>query len=107
MQITDEGNQYLLQLLEELNQDPKFPWSFLVPHVMPTSIETYRDRCRRLIRWYYYRNGFLRIHFIGIEMMRQNPTEAAAIEAVRFQCVEEMYKKYKWLKSHGYIRDPL
>jgi hypothetical protein len=44
---------------------------------------------------------------MGIEMMRQNPTQAAAIEAVRFQCVEEMYKKYKWLKSHGYIRDPL
>jgi hypothetical protein len=50
MQTTDEGNQYLLQLLEELNQDPKFLWSFLFPHVMPTSIETYRDRCRRLIR---------------------------------------------------------
>jgi hypothetical protein len=44
---------------------------------------------------------------MGIEMMRRNPTQAADIEAVRFQCVEEMYKKYKRLKRRGSIRDPL
>jgi hypothetical protein len=103
LQIIYEGNQYLLQLLEELSQDPEFPWSFPFPHVMPTSIETYRDRCRKFIRWYCYRNGLLKME----KITRRNPSEAAAIEAVRFQSVEAMYKKYKRLKRHGSIRGPL
>jgi hypothetical protein len=66
LQITDEGNQYLLQLLEELNQDPEFPWSFLFTLVLPSSIETYRDRCLKLIRRHFDRIGILRIHLMGI-----------------------------------------
>jgi hypothetical protein len=74
LQITDEGNQYLLQLIEELNQDPEFPWSFLFTVVLPTSMETHRDRCLKLIWRHFDRNGLLKIHFMGIEMTSKYPS---------------------------------
>jgi hypothetical protein len=42
---------------------------------------------------YFDRNGLLKTHFMSIEMTRKYPSQAAGFEAVRFQCVEEMYKK--------------